>query len=126
MIRPAIHGVSRAYAFGGRLLLLFTAVLIFVMPWTEHFCQLDKFLRGGQDCELGLLALLTIFALILVLLKQRRQSLNLLLVVQRWLSAIFKMADPQAVLKACGSIVHSNTGSFFGCVLRQYNLPIQI
>jgi hypothetical protein len=126
MIRPTIDGVSRAYAFGGRLLLLFTAVLILVMPWTEHFCQLDKFLRGGQDCELGLLALLTIFALILVLLKQRRQSLNLLLVVQRWLSTIFKMADPQAVLKACGLIVHSNTVSLFGCVLRQYNLPIQI
>jgi hypothetical protein len=82
IMRP-IDGISQAYALGGRLLILFTAILIFVMPWTEYFCQLDRFLRGGQDCELGLLALLTIFSLVLVLLKQRRQSVTLLLAVRR-------------------------------------------
>jgi hypothetical protein len=125
-IRPPIDGISQAYALGGRLLILCTAILIFVMPWTEYFCQLDRFLRGGQDCELGLLALLTIFSLVLVLLKQCRQNVTLLLTVRRWLSAIFKAADPQAVSKACSLIAHSDAVPLSSRALGRYNLPIQV
>jgi hypothetical protein len=123
---PPIDGISQAYALGGRLLILFTAILIFVMPWTEYFCQLDRFLRGGQDCEFGLLALLTIFSLVLVLLQQRRQIVALLLTVRRWLSLVFEGADPRAVATACSLIAHSDATPLPTHALCRYNLPIQV
>jgi hypothetical protein len=125
-IRPPVDGISHAYALGGRLLIVLTAILIFVMPWTEHFCQLDRFLRGGQDCELGLLALLTIFSLVLVLLQQRRQNVTLLLTVRRWLSLVFEGGDPRAVAKACSLTAHSDALPLSSLALCPYNLPIQV
>jgi hypothetical protein len=125
-IMPTIDGISQAYALGGRLLILFTAILIFVMPWTEYFSQLDKFLRGGQDCELGLLALLTIFSLVLVLLKQHRQSVTLLLALRRWLSPIFEGAPARDVAITCSLIARSDALPLSSSALCRYNLPIQV
>ena len=121
-----IDGISQAYALGGRLLILSTAILIFVMPWTEHFWQFDRFLRGGQDLELGLLALLTIFSLVLVLLQQRRQNLALLLTVRRWLSLVFEKRGPRAVANACNLITQSDATPLSTQALCRYNLPIQV
>ena len=106
--------------------MLFTAILVFVMPWTEYFCQLDRFLRGGQDCELGLLALLTIFSLVLVLLKQRRQNVTLLLAVRRWRSPVFEDAPLRAVSKACSLIARSDALPLSSSALCRYNLPVQV
>jgi len=126
-IMASIDGISQGYALGGRLLILFTAILILVMPWTEYFCQLDRFLRGGQDCELGLLALLTIFSLVLVLLKQRRQNVTLLLNVRRWLSLVFEGADPRSVAYACSLIARSSDATPLPThAFCRYNLPIQV
>ncbi|MCU1251263.1 MAG: hypothetical protein JWQ49_4292 [Edaphobacter sp.] len=125
-VRSPIDGISQAHALGGRLLILFTAILIFVMPWTEYFWQFDRFLRGGQDCELGLLSLLTIFSLVLVLLQQRRQNVVLLLTVRRWLSLIFEDADPRAVANACSLIANSDAMPLSSRTLYRYNLPIQV
>jgi hypothetical protein len=125
-ITAPIDGISQGYALGGRLLILFTAILIFVMPWTEYFSQLDRFLRGGQDCELGLLALLTFFSLVLVLLKQRRQNVTLLLAVRRWLSPVFEDANPRAVAIAWSLIAHSDAVPQSSSALCRYNLPIQV
>jgi hypothetical protein len=125
-LRSPIDGISEAYALGGRLLILFTAILIFVMPWTEYFWQFDRFLRGGQDFELGLLSLLTIFSLVLVLLQQRRQNVTLLLTVRRWLSLVFEDGDPRAVAKACSLTAHSDAVPLSSRALCRYNLPIQV
>lgn len=125
-IRPPIDAISQACALGGRLLILFTAILICVMPLTEYFWQFDRFLRGGQDFELGLLSLLTIFSLVLVLLQQRRQNLTLLLAVRRWLSLVFEDGDPRAVAKACSLTAHSDAVPLSGRALCRYNLPIQV
>ena len=125
-IRPPIDAISQACALGGRLLILSTAVLIFVMPLTEYFWQFDRFLRGGQDFELGLLSLLTIFSLVLVLLQQRRQNLTLLLAVRRWLSLVFEDGDPRVVAKACSLRAHSDAVPLSGRALCRYNLPIQV
>jgi len=121
-----IDGLTQAYTLAGRLLILSTAILLFVMPWTEHFCQFDRFLRGGQDLELGLLALLTIFSLVLVLLQQRRQNVALLLTVRRWLSLVFEGADPRAVTNACNLIADSDVVLPSSRALCRYNLPIQV
>jgi hypothetical protein len=125
-IRPAVVGISHSYALGGRLLLLFTAILVFVMPWTEYFCQFDRFLRGGQDLELGLLSLLSIFSLVLVLLQQRRQNVALLLTVRKWLSLVFQDGDPRAGSNTYSLIAHSDAVPFFSSALCRYSLPIQI
>jgi hypothetical protein len=125
-IRPPVDGISHAYVLVGRLLIVLTAILLFVMPWTEHSCQLDRFLRGGQDCELGLLALLTIFSLVLVLLKQRRQNVTLLLAVRRWLSPVFEDANPRAVAIAWSLIARSDAVPQSSSALCRYNLPIQV
>ncbi len=121
-----IDGVSQAYSLGGRLLILFTAILIFVMPWTEYFCQFDRFLRGGQDLELGLLALLTIFSLVLVLLQRRRQDVTLLLSVRRLLSLVFGDAVPGAAANACNLSMQSDAEPSSSPALCRYNLPIQV
>jgi hypothetical protein len=124
-IRPPIDGISHACALGGRLLILSTAVLILVMPLTEYFWQFDRFLRGGQDFELGLLSLLTIFSLVLVLLQQRRQNLALLLNLRRWLSLIFEDPGPR-MANACSLIALSVAVPLSSRALSRYNLPLQI
>lgn len=125
-IRPPIDGIRHAYALGGRLLILFTAILIFVMPWTEYFWQFDRFPRGGQDFEVDLLCLLTIFLLVLVLLQQRRQNVAIFLTVRKWLSFIFEGADPRAVTNACNSIANCGTVLVCSQALCRYTPPIQV
>jgi hypothetical protein len=125
-IRPSVDCVSEACALGGRILILSTAVLIFVMPLTEYFWQFDGFLRGGQDFELGLLSLLTIFSLVVVLLQQRRQNVVLLLTVRRWLSLLFGDANPRAVANAWSLIANSDAMPLSSRALYRYNLPLQI
>lgn len=49
-----------------RAVLFLTEVLILLMPLTEHFCQWDKFLRGGPDVEFGVLSLLLFAGLVLL------------------------------------------------------------
>ena len=123
---PSIGCISLAYARGGRLLLLFTAILIVVMPWTEYFWQFDRFLYGGQDFELGLLSLLTIFSLVLVLRQQRQQDVALLLIVRRWLSLLFEKPCPRAVANACSLTAHSDAVPLSSHARCRYNLPLQI
>jgi Flp pilus assembly protein protease CpaA len=96
------------------------------MPWTEHFCELDRFLRGGQDCELGLLALLTIFSLVLVLLQQRRKNITLLLTFRRWLSLVFEDGDPRSMAKAFSLTAHYAAAPLCTQAICRYTLPMQI
>jgi hypothetical protein len=49
-----------------RVLVLLTTLLVLVMPVTEHLCNWDHFLRGGQDVEFNLLTAL-LFAAMVVL-----------------------------------------------------------
>jgi hypothetical protein len=96
------------------------------MPLTEYFWQFDGFLRGGQDFELGLLSLLTIFSLVVVLLQQRRQNVVLFLTVRRWLSLLFGDANPRAVANAWSLIANSDAMPLSSRALYRYNLPLQI
>jgi hypothetical protein len=56
--------------FGCRAVLILTALLILLMPLTEHLYGWDKFLRGGSDVEFGILCLL-LFAGLVVLMAHR-------------------------------------------------------
>src|ERR1700722_16928695 len=92
-----IDGLSLSHAMGGRLLLLFTALLLAVMPWTEYYWHFDRFLRGGQDCEFGILFIATIFSLALVLSQCRKQTTALLHTLRRWILDVFQNPDRRAL-----------------------------
>lgn len=51
----------------GRLLLIINAIVLVLSSFTEHLWTWDRFLRGGQDFELSVLALIAFFCLIIVL-----------------------------------------------------------
>ncbi len=60
----------------GRLLLIINVIVLIASSFTEHFWTWDRFLRGGQDFELSLLALLAFFCLVLVLAAQFRRGVR--------------------------------------------------
>lgn len=122
-----VDDLSYTCAVGARLILLFTALLLLVMPWTEYFWHFDRFLRGGQDFEFGLLSLATIFALVIVLSRCRRQRDAVILAVRR---CLLLLSPAQAAQPAPGnpyplriairpSVISSPSLAF-------YNLPIQV
>ncbi|MBB5316440.1 hypothetical protein [Tunturibacter empetritectus] len=95
------------------------------MPVTEYLWTFDKFLRGGQDCEFGLLALAAILCLVLVLSHQRRAVLTLILSLRRVLSSLFQPADPTArSLSGLVAPVQFNLPRSIS--LHSINLPLQI
>jgi len=95
------------------------------MPVTEYLWTFDKFLRGGQDCEFGLLALAAIFCLILLLSHQRREVLSLLLSLRHALSSLFKPVDPASTL-ASHLIAAMRSCLLPDTSLLIVNLPLQI
>ncbi len=97
-VRHARRNGSRLCAQISRFLLTLTACLLLVMPWTEHFCNFDKFLRGGQDLELGLLAVLTVLCLVLVLFQSGRTLLASLLSCLHWCAALFRLVPRSLAL----------------------------
>lgn len=85
----AFHRVSRVFVLTARVLLFFTGILLLAMPWTEHYCAFDRFLRGGggHDVELGLFALLSFLCMVLVLSQHLRRRLATLLAILRCVSS---------------------------------------
>jgi hypothetical protein len=125
--RPVENIYSRASqtcVLLGRVLILLTALLVAVMPVTEYLWTFDKFLRGGQDCEFGLLALAAILCLVLVLSHQRRAVLTLVLSLRRVLSSLFQPADPARC--AFGLIAPLQDNLPRSTSLLNTNLPLQI
>ena len=110
-----------------RVLLLCTAVLLVAMPWTEYFWHFDRFLRGGQDFELGLLAVLTSFCLVLLLFQLGLNSLQLALALCRSLVHLLRtgLRMPMASARAgLMSLLHAVPLS--GTTVGNYSLPLQI
>jgi hypothetical protein len=91
-----MNGSSQVCSVGSRVLILLTAILLAVSPWTEYLWHFDNFLHCGQDMELGLLSLLTIFCLVLVLLQDSKQRVTSMVVIRQWLSSVLDQTDPLA------------------------------
>jgi hypothetical protein len=127
-----VGGHSQTYATVGRILVSFIAVLLVVMPWTEHFWHFDGFLVSGQDFEFGLLALATIFSLILVLSKRREQNMTFFLAILGWLSSSFQNAVKSVRRDWYGQIATSTLPFrpyiplLSSRALPIYNFPIQV
>lgn len=71
---------------GGRTLLALTALLLAVMPLTEHYWTFDGLIPGGQDFELTMLAVLAVACLVLLLAQSLKEKLALLIELQEWLA----------------------------------------
>jgi hypothetical protein len=80
------YGTYEARTLAGRVLIMLTALLIAISPWTEYYWNFDNFLHGGQDFGLGLLATITVFCLVLVLLQHNKQGVTFWFALRRWLS----------------------------------------
>lgn len=93
--------VSVICSAAGRLLIALACIVLVAMPWTEYFWRFDKFLRGGQDFELGILALITFLCLVLVLAQRMKRDVTRLLTVRQFFSFFFK--DPAGSVHAISS-----------------------
>jgi len=88
MRAKASDKVSRACVVVGRILILFSAALAIVMPWTENSWHFDKFPYGGEDFELSVFLIVAILGLVLVLLQHGKKSVTFILALARWLSPV--------------------------------------
>ena len=68
---------------GCRAVLILTALLILLMPLTEHLYAWDKFLQGGPDVEFGILCLLLFAGLVLLMAHRAVTSPLLVLLAHR-------------------------------------------
>jgi hypothetical protein len=98
-----------------RAVLILTEMLILLMPFTEHFCSWDKFLRGGPDVEFGILSLLLFSGLVLLTSYRAVASPFLLLLAYRLI------ALPLRCLSMSGHL--SPDSSFFPRRVRQETPP---
>jgi hypothetical protein len=119
-------GACGARALAGRVLIVFTALLIVVSPRTEYHWHFDNFLRGGQDFELGLLATITVFSLVLVLLQQSKLGLIFRFALRRYLSVLFPHPDPASPRLSPRSVMASYLVSLPDPQSGVYELPLRI
>ena len=119
-------GAFDACTVGGRILIVLTALLIAVSPWTEYYWHFDNFLRGGQDFEFGLLSTIMVFCLVLVLMQQSKQGLSFLFLLRRWLSVVFQPLDPASPRLSFCLVMVSHAVPLPDLVPGSDNLPLRI
>jgi hypothetical protein len=113
----------QTYVVWARVLMLLTALVIAIMPWTEYWWHFDQFLRGGQDLELSLLSLVVFFCLVLVLFRHGNGWKPLMLPFRR---LAFQHADPGAPGALPGLIATLHAVPLPSPSLSMSNLPIQV
>jgi hypothetical protein len=119
-------GTSEARAVAGRVLIVLTALLIAVSPWTEYYWHFDNFLHGGEDFEFGLLATIMVFCLVLVLLQRSKQGVVFWFALWRWLSVLLQHPDPSSPKLSFKSVMASDTVPLPDPISGVYDLPLRI
>ena len=116
---------ARFYVEIGRFLLMLTAVSLITMPLTQHIWTWVHFLQGGQDFELGSLAILSILSLVLLMARHCKQSVDLLLAAARLFSFI---CDDHGLTRTSRSeaIAAFYSERVFSPILGIYSPPLQI
>jgi len=123
---PRRGGISRGCVFAGRILFLFIAILLTVMPVTERLWTFDGLLPGGQDFEFGLLSVATILCLTFVLTQQSKQGSTFLLITWRWLSRIFHPVQGPKPSLFHGKLALHYLTPVSSCALDLCTLPLRI
>ena len=124
--RTLRDGTFEARAVAGRVLIVLTALLIAVSPWTEHYWHFDNFINGGQDFEFGLLATIVVFCLVLVLLQDSKQGVVFWFALRRWLSVLFQHPDPASPKLSFISVMASDTVPLPDPISGVFDLPLRI
>jgi hypothetical protein len=119
-------GASDGLAVGGRVLIVLVALLTAFSPWTEYYWHFDNFLHGGQDFEFGLLATITVFCLVLVLLQHSKQSVTFWFELRRWLSVLFRRPDAASPRPSFRWIMASHAVFLADPTSGMYDLPLRI
>ena len=88
----ALSDLTHASKVMGRLLLGLVAFLMMAMMWTERFMTWDRFLQGGQDLELSLVALVIFLCLIILLAQRSQQAMVVHLMLCRLLAGVAALA----------------------------------
>ena len=99
---PCLRDARETRRVVSSILFLGTALLLVLMPLTEHLTTWDRFFPGGHDAEFGLLGIAAFFSLAAVLSSDYERSVAMVLsaqclirlfsrrvripVAQRWLS----------------------------------------
>jgi hypothetical protein len=122
----SIDKMSRACVVVGRMLILFSAVLAIIMPWTENFWHFDKFPYGGDDFELSVFLIVAILGLVLVLIQHGKKSVTFVLALARWLSPVSWSAISLAVENFDAPMAALRTPPLPSPILSACNLPIQV
>ncbi len=118
--------VWRLQSSAGRLLVSLAALILLLMPWTEHYWTFDGFLHGHPDLELSLLSIVTMFCLLLLLASMAKHGWSFFLAFRRWFNLVFDKADLIARLPFCGFRCDSPGEPKRSPALGFYNLPLQI
>jgi hypothetical protein len=113
-------------SMAGRGLILLAALVLVAMPWTEYYWQFDNFLRGGQDMELGVLAVVSILCLVLIFLHDNKARLTFIAAIWRRLTPVSEQVAPITPVSFCVSNPRWDTSPSLNSSLDLYNLPIQI
>ena len=121
----AFSCAARVYAGMARFLLLLTAISLITMPLMQHIWTWDHFLQGGQDFELGTLAILTALCLVLLLDRHFEQSVGLLLAACHLFSFI-SAYRAWAADSRNGAISAFRSGRVPSPTPGIYNMPLQI
>jgi hypothetical protein len=93
-----------------RAVLILTEVLLLLMPLTEHFCQWDKFLRGGPDVEFGILSLLLFAGFVLLTAHREVTSPFLVLLAYRLIAIPLRCLSISRYLSLTSSLFQARDG----------------
>ena len=97
--------VSVYQARCARALLNIIALILAIMPITEHFWTFDRLGRGGQDFELGVLAFVSFLCLVLLLALHTKQVVSFAFFSERRRSFILKQTRfSLQILGNCGFV----------------------
>ena len=118
--------ISRILVRCGGLLLLLTSLALVVMPWTEYFWHFDRFLQGGQDFELNIIAVMSVLCLALLLLLQGRRCVAAFLWLCRLLGFLRQADDPVTLQAAYDQNLIRNAPPLPMSALALYTQPIQV
>ena len=119
-------GMSLLWAAGSRAALLLAALVVLVMPWTEYFWHFDKFLRGGQDFELGLLSVAAFICLILLMLQHSKCGVTLILASRMWVCFVLQPGDDLAPGMLCGLMSELHAIAVPSPALSRNTLPLRV
>jgi hypothetical protein len=108
------------------MLILFSAVLAIVMPWTENFWHFDKFPYGGDDFELSVFLIVAILGLVLVLIQHGQKSVTFILALARWLSPVSWSTISPAMESFDALMAALHTPPIPSPTLSACNLPIRV